>query len=970
MSAIDIPMFVVDAHLTVTFANDAAKSLTMNMGMLEDQGDVEGRPLFEAVPLLSESVRERYKILFATGEPQQDETVYQVGDKSVGIQSHRYPIFSGPEVTHAVVIVRDISEFRAAQEALKQSEATARAIIDSSFESIILVDRDGTIITANETAARRLGRPLKDLVGKTSHDVLSPDIWHRRQPWIESVFRTGKSARHTDSRDGMVFDYTMNPVLEDTGAVSHIAVFATEVTSSMKAQEELTRIRQAVESSSDAIAMADVAGRHVFSNRAFEQLFEYSVKELNEAGGPEAAYRDRSVARELFDAIKGGKSWSGTVDMVTRTGRDLVIALRADAIRDGEGKLIGLIGIHTDVTAQRLADEQLKRSEERFRLQFRSIPVPTFIWEKDGEDFVLKEYNLSAESLTRGGVAHSIGRRATEMYNNRPDIVADLRECLETGSVVFREMSYQYHSIPSERFLSVHYVPIPPNLIMVHTIDLTDRRRAQAALQSAHNELEKKVQERTEALRKQIEFDSLVRRLLTRFANCPEAEIDEQVRRSLREVAEFTETDSAYTVLVSPELTHYAVAHSWVRDELPDYAPLYQNVPMGSNVWLEKKILGAEEVHLGTLDDFPQEAAKDRSAFEREGVKSAILMPLRGQGGSIKGAIGVRSYRRAIKWESEQLGWIRTVADAVANVLERKQIEEARRAEQEKAELYFQTAEVMLVALDLNGSITRINRKGCNILGYEEQELVGRNWFDTCIRAEDRYTIEGAFKRLLSSRASEYETFENAVIAKSGMVRLIGWRNSLLYDKRGKVIGLLSSGEDITDRRRAEAELDRTYERLQVEQQALHQKNVALQEMVEQIQEGRRTTAAQIQTNLERIVLPVIERIGARLDPQGREYLDLVRGSLSDILSPFASNLENQFKRLSPREIEICELIRRGYDSKKIADLRSSSVQTVLKQRKAIRRKLGLDRKKINLATYLTSTFPATKKRERRKNII
>ena len=82
------------------------------------------------------------------------------------------------------------------------------------------------------------------------------------------------------------------------------------------------------------------------------------------------------------------------------------------------------------------------------------------------------------------------------------------------------------------------------------------------------------------------------------------------------------------------------------------------------------------------------------------------------------------------------------------------------------------------------------------------------------------------------------------------------------------------------------------------------------------------------------------------------------------------SNLESQFKRLSPREVEICELIRRGYDSKQIADLRNSSVQTVLKQRKAIRKKLGLDRKKINLATYLTSTFPAQRKREKGKNII
>lgn len=970
LEAVDIPLFVIDTRRIVVFANAAVKSMVNTLGFVGDVTGAEGRSLFDLVPMLSESVGSEYETLFATGKPQQDEHAYRVGNTTVFVQSQRFPILSGREVSHVITIIRDVTEFRAGQEALKQSEATARAIINATTESILLTDRNGTIITANEVAARRLGKSIADLIGKTGKELFPPEVWRRREPYLRSVASTGKQAGYRDTRDGIVFDYTMYPVLDEAGRVRQIAIFAADVTQHVAAHEESIRIRQAVESSSDAIAMSDMSGRHVFSNKAFEDLLGYTVEQLNDAGGPPAAYRDPMAAVEVFETLKSGKPWSGVVDMVTRGGRELLVDIRADAIRDAEGKLIGLIGIHTDVTTQRQADEQLRRSEERFRLQFSSIPVPTLIWGREDNDFVLRDFNLAAEKMTRGGIVKFVGSRASEMYKDRPGILSDLRECFDSQATVFREMSNQYHSVPEERYLSVHYVPIPPDLILVHMIDLTDRKRAESELQMAHNELEKKVHERTEALRKQVEFDLLVRRLLTSFASCGETEIDGQICKGLSELAEFTGTESAFTVLVSWDQTFYRVAHSWVKAEWPDYTSLYQHEPFGSNVWLEGKILEAEDVQIRTLDDFPEEAVKERRMYEREGVKSTLMVPLRGRGGSIKGAIGLRSYARVIEWEEQHFRWLRTVGDAVANVLERKQAEAARRVEQDKAELYLQAAEVILVALDADGTITRINRKGCQILGYEEHELLGKNWFETCIRPEEHDLVMRAAKGLYSNNAAKYETFENSVVTKSGVQRLIAWHNSVLYDKNGKVIGSLSSGEDVTDRKRAEIELDTAYERLQVEQEALQQKNVALQEMVEQIQESKRSTAAQIQTNLERIVLPVIERIGPRLDPQGQQYLDLVRTSLSDILSPFVSDLESRFKRLSPREIEICELIRRGYDSKRIADLRSSSVQTVLKQRTAIRKKLGLDKKKVNLSTYLTSTFPTQRKREKGKKIV
>jgi PAS domain S-box-containing protein/putative nucleotidyltransferase with HDIG domain len=128
-------------------------------------------------------------------------------------------------------------------------------------------------------------------------------------------------------------------------------------------EEELLRIRKAVESSSDAIGMSDPQGRHFYQNKAFTELFEYTAKELDAAGGGPAVYVDPRIAQEVFETIMGGKSWIGEIEMVSKSGRKFPVFLRADAIKDDAGKIIGLIGVHTDITERKRADDAVKRAK-------------------------------------------------------------------------------------------------------------------------------------------------------------------------------------------------------------------------------------------------------------------------------------------------------------------------------------------------------------------------------------------------------------------------------------------------------------------------------------------------------------------------------------------------------------------------------------------------------------------------------
>lgn len=158
-------------------------------------------------------------------------------------------------------------------------------------------------------------------------------------------------------------------------------------------------------------------------------------------------------------------------------------------------------------------------------------------------------------------------------------------------------------------------------------------------------------------------------------------------------------------------------------------------------------------------------------------------------------------------WDDEQQRVV-GVLGAVQDITNRKRSAEALRAEQEKALLYLEIAVVGIIALDLDGRITLINRQGYKMLGYEPAELIGRNWFDTCLPERSREEVRDVFKQLIRGDIEPVEYYENPALRKDGEERIVAWHNSYFRDQSGMITGILSAGEDITDRKKAEEDRD------------------------------------------------------------------------------------------------------------------------------------------------------------------
>ena len=110
----------------------------------------------------------------------------------------------------------------------------------------------------------------------------------------------------------------------------------------------------------------------------------------------------------------------------------------------------------------------------------------------------------------------------------------------------------------------------------------------------------------------------------------------------------------------------------------------------------------------------------------------------------------------------------------------------------------------MIVVLAADGTISLVNRRACEVLGRDEADLLGSDWFAVAVPEAERESARRGFDQVIRGEIEGITEFESAVTAASGEERLIRWHNTVLRGDDGRVSGSLGSGEDITDRRLAE----------------------------------------------------------------------------------------------------------------------------------------------------------------------
>jgi PAS domain S-box-containing protein len=250
------------------------------------------------------------------------------------------------------------------------------------------------------------------------------------------------------------------------------------------------------------------------------------------------------------------------------------------------------------------------------------------------------------------------------------------------------------------------------------------------------------------------------------------------------------------------------------------------------------------------------------------------------------------------------------------------------------------------------GMIKFINRAGLEMSGYSEQEIISKPFVEF-IHPDDRaMMVERYLKRL------EGEIFESRYafrfISKSGDIKWFELGAALIdFEGRPATLNFIA---DITKRKESEALLKLREEESRTLAKNLEETNIALRVVLSRREEDQSILEERIQSNVNEIIIPFIRLLkSARLEKRDSHYLDLLEANIKSILSPFMRNMSNTYKRLTPKEMQIANMIREGKNSKDIAEMLYASVATINTHRNKIRKKLNLTKQRTNLRSHLLS---------------
>jgi diguanylate cyclase (GGDEF)-like protein/PAS domain S-box-containing protein len=309
--------------------------------------------------------------------------------------------------------------------------------------------------------------------------------------------------------------------------------------------------------------------------------------------------------------------------------------------------------------------------------------------------------------------------------------------------------------------------------------DITERKRYEERLREAKAELEIRVKVRTAEL----------------------SRTNEELRKEIAERRMLDEVlyQSEYKYRVLFESSPIGIALCDIKDARLRYA----NGAFCNMFGYTE----TEAVNLSFLDLHPAQISglvKEKLDYVAGGKNLSEVLPCKRKDGKVIHARIVASHI-AISGQNYNLAFFRDVTSEVENS---RLIE----AERDKLRQYMDIAQVITVAINADQTVALLNKKGADLLGYPEKEAIGKNWFDTFVPLREREMVRGAFFKLMRGEIAPVEYFENSVIDREGKERLIAWHNSLLTDN-GIIIGTLSCGEDVTEKRRAEINLEESEKR-------------------------------------------------------------------------------------------------------------------------------------------------------------
>ncbi len=730
-------IYLVDADNRHLLINRGYENL---VSMTNEQ--IVGKSVYDVWPhKLADVYAENNRKVLEAGKPIEVEEVAPQQDGLHTYMTIKFPLYDANGIPYAVCgISTDITERKQAEEALRSSEARFRRLFESNIVGVIFADFSGQITDANDLFLQMVGYTRQELLaGNMRWDTMTPPEYRDRdRDAIQQSKATGVGVaweKELICSDGSRVPVLIGGALVE-GSEGLLIAFVLNISDRKRAEAALRQAYDELE---------------IRVHQRTMQLFK-----ANEELQIENAER-RRVEAELKTRAKQQAA-------VAELGQQALAGKQLDRLMNQAVAQI----------AQILKVEYCKVLE--------LLPDENALLLKVGVGW--KEGLVGQEKVSLGPDCQA----GYTLLSNEPVVVEDLRqeerfpypcmlhqhEVVSGLSVIIPGQNYPYgvlaaHTTSKRKFTEddVHFLQATANVLAT----AINRQQAEAALRRAHDELEIRVQERTQDLAKaNLELQQKI----------IERQQAEEERAKLIAILEAT-PDIVVSVGVDNQSSYGAATLTHYLNSAA------------------RKLFGLAEDEDCT--NFSLSKAYPDWAYQlvhNEGIPAAMRDGV---------WVGETAFLSHDEWEIpvSQLiiahkspdGSVKLISTVARDITQQKKIAATLFEAERRWRSLLENVRLVVVGLDSRGKVEYVNPYFLELVGYTKAEVIGKDWFETFLPPHQRNRGQNNFIELLEK---EFYTHNQNILTKSGEERVIAWNNTLLQDLQGYVIGTLSIGEDITER--------------------------------------------------------------------------------------------------------------------------------------------------------------------------
>ena len=377
------------------------------------------------------------------------------------------------------------------------------SLIEASLDPFVTISPDGTITDVNAATAEVTGRSREELIGTDFSTCFTEP--GKAKAGYEDAFRTGSvrdyelEIRHTSGRLTSVI-YNATVYRDEAGGVAGVFAAARDITERKKAEQEWSRLAAIVDSSDDAIIGKTLDGTIVSWNSGAEKIYGYADTEIV------GRHISVLVPPDQVDEIDGilARIWDGNpvhhyeTVRIRKDGSPIQISLTLSPIRNRDGRVVGASTIAQDITARKLAEEGVRRANEYNRSLIEASLDPLVTISADG---MISDVNEATVRVTGVPREELIGTNFSHYFTDPGRARAGHEAVFRDGSVTDYELEIRHRvgQVIPVLYNATVYRDETGGVAGVFAAarDMTEQKRAEAALRTAYNELDDRVKERT-----------------------------------------------------------------------------------------------------------------------------------------------------------------------------------------------------------------------------------------------------------------------------------------------------------------------------------------------------------------------------------------------------------------------------------------------------------------------------------------